>query len=598
MSDQQGADGAPARDDGAAGPVGQIAERSRRLLIEWLSRNGYPVTSTTLTDPLDLCSTFLDLTAKLMANPRTMVSAQFSLWQTYLDLWQDTTLRILGRPGTAARQGEADDPRFFDVSWQEHEIFNYIKQSYLLTARWIFRTIRDIDGLDPRTRQRAEAYTRQFVNALSPTNFALTNPEVIRATVETGGENLLHGLSNLLLDLEQWGLRLGFGSQEGRLEVGRTLAATRGEVVFRNAFMELIQYAPATDRVHATPILFVPPWVNKFYVFDLRPENSWVRWAVERGHTVFMISWVDPDESLAQASFEDYALGAPIAALDVIERATGQRRVHAVGYCLGGTLLAATAGYLAARGQDRIHTLSLFASLLDFSDPGELGISIDEAAIQSLEERAESRGYLDAAEISMLFNLLRENDLAWSFVVNTYLLGREPFPFDFLYWNADTSRMPLGLHRFYLRNCYQANKLAEPGGISIAGVPIDLRDVKAPAYLLSCREDHIAPWRSAYAGVHLLGGENRFTLSASGHASGVINPPAADRHRYWHNSKCPANPEEWMAGSNAERGSWWKHWDAWICGHGERRAVPARPPGGEALKSLGAAPGRYVSTRT
>lgn len=586
MAEQQGEEGLMS--------LAEVAERSRRLLIDWLAKNGYPIPSSSIADPLDVCTTFLELTSHMMTQPRRLANAHVALWNDYLDLWQSTTARLLGEPSPPVTPRPSDDPRFADAAWEDSDVFNFIKHSYLLTSRWLFRTIRDVDGVSPNTLQRADYYVRQFVNALSPANFALTNPEVIRATLETRGENLVNGFKNLLSDLEWAGAALGFGNSDRTFIIGENIAGAAGKVIFRNEMMELIQYQPVTARVLRRPLLFVPPWINKFYLFDLRQENSWVRFALERGHTVFMISWVNPDGWLAGKSFEDYVLRGPLSSLDVIQEVTGESSINAVGYCLGGTLLAASLAYLAARGDQRIKSATLLAAMLDFSMPGELGITIDEAAIAWLEEKSAQRGYLDAPDITILYNMLRENDLIWTFTVNTYLLGKDPFPFDFLFWNADTTRLPHALHSFYLRNLYQHNHLRVRGGISVAGEGIDLSEVKLPTYFLATREDHIAPWKSVYAGMHLLGGQPQFTLADSGHVTGIINPPGVNAYEHWVNAKTPVNPDEWLAGAGRERGSWWPHWNAWVCKLSNEETVPAREPGGGRTPILGDAPGSYV----
>jgi polyhydroxyalkanoate synthase len=576
----------------------EIAERSQRILTDWLSSNGYNVTSTATSDPLNIANTFLELTSKMMADPGKVVKAQMSLWQDYLQLWQNTASRLLGQEVAPVIEADKADKRFKDDAWEENDVFNYIKQSYLLTSRWIGQTVRDIEGLDDKTRDKVEFYTRQFVSALSPTNFAMTNPEVIRATIETKGENLVNGLKNLLTDLERGKGTVRISqTQYDKFVLGKNIATTPGKVIFRNEMMEVIQYSPMTEQVQKRPLLFVPAWINKFYIVDLRDKNSWVRWAVEQGHTVFMISWVNPDEKLAQKSFEDYVVDGTCVAVDVVEQATGESEINAVGYCIGGTLLAATLAYLANKGDDRVKSGTFFTTMLDFSQPGELGVFIDEATISYLETKMAERGYLDAAEMATTFNMLRENDLIWSFVVNNYLLGNDPFPFDLLYWNSDSTRMPYAMHSFYLRNFYQKNKLVEPGGINLAGEAIDLRKIKVPTYFLSAREDHISPWKSNYQGMLNLSGNNRFTLAASGHIAGVINPPAAKKYCYWVNTKTPTNPDEWLASCSQKDGSWWPDWDAWVKKLSGKEMVPARQPGSGKLQPLCDAPGPYVAMK-
>jgi polyhydroxyalkanoate synthase len=577
---------------------GEIAERSQRLLTDWLAKNGFSGGQGAVADPLNIGNTFIELTQKMMADPSKVVQAQMSLWQDYLKLWQTTSSRILGQEAQPLIEADRADKRFKDEAWEENDVFNYIKQSYLLTARWLTQTVRDVESLDQKSKDKVDFYTRQFISALSPTNFALTNPEVLRATIETRGENLINGLKNLLKDLERGKGSLRISQTDyDKFVVGKNIATTPGKVVFRNEMMEVIQYSPMTEQVVKRPLLFVPAWINKFYIVDLREKNSWVRWAVEQGHTVFMISWVNPSEELAQKSFEDYVTQGTVTALDVVEQATGERDINAVGYCIGGTLLAATLAYLAKKGDDRIKSGTFFTTMLDFSEPGELGVFIDEATISYLEEKMAERGYLDAAEMATTFNMLRENDLIWSFVVNNYLLGNDPFPFDLLYWNSDSTRMPYAMHSFYLRNFYQKNKLVEPGGITLAGVPIDLRAISVPTYFLSAREDHISPWKSNYRGTQIMSGQNRFTLAASGHIAGVINPPAAKKYCFWTNNKTPENPDEWLAGAQSKDGSWWPDWDAWTKKLSGKEMVPAREPGTGKLKAIDEAPGPYVSMK-
>jgi polyhydroxyalkanoate synthase len=595
MAEQQGSQPLLADTSELQKSFAEIAERSQRVLTEWLTKNGYEVTATATADPLNIANSFFELTTKMMADPGKFVKAQLSLWQDYLQLWQNTASRMLGQEVPPVIEPDKSDKRFKDDAWEENDVFNYIKQSYLLTSRWISQTVRDVEGLDPKTREKVEFYTRQFVSALSPTNFALTNPEVIRATIESKGENLINGLKNLLTDLERGKGTVRISqTQYDKFELGKNIATTPGKVIFRNEMMEVIQYSPMTSEVVKRPLLFVPAWINKFYIVDLRDKNSWVRWAVEQGHTVFMISWVNPDEKLSQKSFEDYVIDGAAKAVDVVEQATGETEINAVGYCIGGTLLAATLAYLAAKGDSRVKSGTFFTTMIDFSQPGELGVFIDEATISYLEQKMAERGYLDAAEMATTFNMLRENDLIWSFVVNNYLLGNDPFPFDLLYWNSDSTRMPYAMHSFYLRNCYQKNKLIEPGGFVIGGEGIDLRKITVPTYFLSAREDHISPWKSNYQGMLHLGGQKRFTLAASGHIAGVINPPAAKKYCYWVNPKTPVNPDEWLAGATQKDGSWWPDWDEWVKKISGPERVPGREPGGGKLKPLCDAPGEYV----
>jgi polyhydroxyalkanoate synthase len=570
-----------------------IAHRSQRLVLDFMERQS--TQSPVPVDPLNVAGAFVAMTQRLMADPARMMQAQFSLWQDYLTLWQRTTQRFLGgEPQPPVAAPASADRRFKDEAWNDSAIFDFIKQSYLLTARWMQNTVREVDGLDDKTAQKVDFYTRQFVDAMAPSNFVLTNPQVLRATLESGGENLVHGLEHMLDDLERGKGRLMIKMTDpDAFEIGRNVATSPGKVVFQNDLLQLIQYAPTTETVQRRPLLIMPPWINKYYILDLRPDNSFVRWAVGQGHTVFIISWVNPDEHLAGKSFEDYMREGPLAALDAIALATGEREINVIGYCLGGTLLAATLAYMAAKGDDRFASATFFVALTDFKEAGELSVFIDEAQLEFLEDRMKEHGYLEGSDMATTFNMLRANDLIWSFVVNNYLLGKEPFPFDLLYWNSDSTRMPAAMHSFYLRNMYQGNKLAQPGGISLGGVPIDLRRVKIPAFFLSTKEDHIAPWKSTYAGTQIFQGPCKFVLSASGHIAGVINPPPKTKYGHWENNALPPDPEAWLAGATYSPDSWWPVWERWIRQYGGEM-VPARKPGDGKLKPIEDAPGSYV----
>jgi polyhydroxyalkanoate synthase subunit PhaC len=489
------------------------------------------------------------------------------------------------------------DRRFNDSAWSENALFDYIKQSSLLTARWMQATVKHVEGMDDKSAKKVDFYTRQFVDAMAPSNFLLTNPEVLRATIESGGENLLAGLKHLLEDLERGHGRLMIKMTDtDAFEVGRNIAVTPGKVIYRNDLLELIQYVPTTATVKRRPLLIMPPWINKYYILDLRPQNSFVRWAVAQGHTIFVVSWVNPDEHLAQKTFDDYLREGPLAALDAMAQATGEREANVIGYCLGGTLLAATLAYMAAKNDDRFVSATYFASMVDFTEAGELAVFIDEEQLAVLEEKMRQHGYLEGSDMAATFNMLRANDLIWSFVVNNYLLGKEPFPFDLLYWNSDSTRMPAAMHSFYLRTMYQENKLVAPGGITLDGVPIDLRRIKTPSFILSTREDHIAPWKSTYAATQLYQGPVKFVLAASGHIAGVVNPPEPKKYGHWENAKLPKTPDEWLAGAKYHEGSWWPAWEKWVekFGGGE---VPARQPGDGKLRPLGDAPGSYAKVR-
>jgi polyhydroxyalkanoate synthase len=572
--------------------MADIAERSQRLVGDWLSRQSQEEHAP---DPLNIGSAFMEMTARLMANPAKLVAAQLGFWQDYMTLWQNTARRLIGGAEAApVIDAPPGDRRFRDDAWKESEVFDFIKQSYLLSARYVQDVVKHVDGLDPKTAQKVDFYSRQYIDAMSPSNFLLTNPEVLRKTAETGGENLIKGLNNLLTDLERGkgNLRIKMTDTDA-FKLGENIAVSPGKVIYQNDLMQLIQYSPTTDKVLKRPLLIGPPWINKFYILDLRPKNSLVRWAVSQGHTVFMISWVNPDEKLAEMGFGDYMRLGYLDALDAIERATGEREVNAIGYCLGGTLLGSTLAYMAATGDDRIKSATFFVTMMDFQEAGELGVFIDEEQLQALEEKMNRRGYLEGSEMATTFNMLRANDLIWSFVVNNYLLGNEPFPFDLLYWNSDSTRMPARMHSFYLRKMYQENLLVVPGGIHLEGEPIDLRKIDIPSYFLSTREDHIAPWKSTYRATQILGGQKRFVLAASGHIAGVVNPPDGGKYSHWINPDLPADPEAWFHGATEIAGSWWPDWHRWITAL-DKTTVPARVPGDGKLKPLEDAPGSYV----
>ncbi len=595
MADQHATDDALDPVETAAAMT-RLAERSQKIVREFLERQAKVGTNP---DPLNIGGAFLEMTAKMMSDPQKLVEAQAQLWQSYMGLWQATARRMLGEEEVApVAQPEPGDRRFKDEAWSENAVFDFIKQSYLLSARWMHDQVTHVEGLDEKTARKVDFYTRQFVDAMAPSNFVLTNPTVLRETLDSKGENLIHGLENLIEDLERGHGQLNVKMTDTEaFEVGGNIAVTPGKVVYQNELMQLIQYTPRTETVHKRPLVIVPPWINKYYILDLKPENSFVKWAVEQGHTVFVVSWVNPDERLAQKTFEDYMMQGPLAALDAIEQATGEREVNAIGYCLGGTLLAATLAWMAAKGDDRVKSATYFATLVDFEEVGELSVFIDEEQIAWLEEKMAERGYLPGEDMATTFNMLRSNDLIWSFVVNNYLMGKDPFPFDLLYWNSDATRMPAAMHSFYLRKMYQENKLSQPGGITLKGVPIDLGAVKTPSFILASKEDHIAPWVSAYKATHLYGGPTKFVLAASGHIAGVINPPAADKYCHWLNSRKPKNPETWFKNAQQHDGSWWPEWDKWISRF-TGPEVPARQPGDGKLKPIEDAPGSYVKVRS
>ncbi len=575
--------------------MAEIAERSQKLVGKWLEHQVGESASGTV-DPLNVGRAFLEMTTRMMSDPAKLMQAQATLWQDYMKLWQSTAQKMWGTGGNAVAAPHETDRRFKDPMWDDNALFDYIKQSYLLTARWMHQTVNDVEGLDDKTAKKVDFYTRQFVDAMAPSNFLMTNPEVLRATVESGGENLVKGLQNLLDDLERGKGKLSISQTDAsKFRLGENVAVTPGKVVYQTDLMQLIQYEPLTEQQYEIPLLIIPPWINKFYILDLREKNSFVRWATQQGFTVFVVSWVNPDRNLAEKRFDDYLVEGPLAALDAMEKATGVVGANVIGYCLGGTLLATTLAHMAARGDERFKSATFFVSMTDFHDAGELGVFIDEAQLQFLEKKMEEQGYLEGSDMATTFNMLRANDLIWSFVVNNYLLGKDPFPFDLLYWNSDSTRMPAAMHSFYLRNMYQKNLLREPDALTIAGVPIDLRRITLPCCFVSTREDHIAPWKSTYQGTQLVSGPAKFILAGSGHIAGIVNPPPG-KYPHWTNDTNPPTPEEWLATATEHEGSWWPAWADWL----REQAgplVPARVPGDHDLEVLEDAPGSYVMVK-
>ncbi|AXS82854.1 PHA/PHB synthase family protein [Marinobacter sp. Arc7-DN-1] len=561
----------------------------KRSILRRLSRgNPNPVSVKSMAKP------FVSLTGRLATQPDTLILAQMRLLKNSTRFCSGLLASSLSNKPLAVMEPEPGDGRFRDQAWNEVMAFNVIKQAYLLSNRWIMDTLDDVRGLDDHTRRKLRFFTGQMTDALAPSNFILSNPEVLRATIQTRGRNLLRGLANLLRDLDEGAGPMPFRmSDPDAFTVGDNLANTPGDIIFQNELMQLIQYRPTTDTVHRRPLLVIPPWINKYYILDLGEKKSFIRYWVEQGHTVFVVSWVNPGPELAHKSFEDYMLEGPIAAMNAIEQATGERELNTVGYCIGGTLLGCTLAWLAARGDDRVKSATFLNSLLDFSEVGDLEVFIDEDAIGKLEKAMNKQGYLEGASMATAFNMLRANSLIWSFFVNNYLLGRDTAPFDLLYWNADATRMPATMHSFYLRNMYLHNRLREPGGIELAGTPIDLGKVKVPSYFASAIEDHIAPWISSYRGSRYLGGPVRFVLGGSGHIAGIINPPDRKKYGYRVNEDSDLDPDAWLQGAKQFEGSWWPDWVAWAeqFGGGE---VKARTAAEGNLPVIEPAPGAYV----
>ncbi len=576
--------------DDAAVALGEnmqkLGAQWQRLFQAYMQRLGEP--EKVPFDPSSVGNAFLKMTSQMWSNPQQLAEAQTALWQQYAELWQTAAQGEAATPLAAPEKG---DRRFKDATWTENQVFDLMKQSYLITSRWLQKTVGEVDGLDDATRHKVDFYTRQFVDAMSPTNFFHTNPEVIRTTLETQGENLVAGLDNLISDLEG-----GKGISQTDLdafEVGRNLASTPGKVVFQSRLFQLIQYTPTTTETYDIPLLICPPWINKYSILDLKPENSFIAWAVSQGFTVFVISWVNPDQSFADTSFEDYMNEGLLEAMDATLKATGQPKLNVVGYCVGGTLLATTLAVLKARGDDRVNAATFLTALVDFAEAGDLRVFIDEEQLKLLDEHMGESGVLDGRRMAAAFNMMRANDLIWSFVVNNYLLGKDPIPFDLLFWNADWTNMPQAMHTYYLRNMYLKNLLAKPGGLEMNGVPIDLSTIDVPTYILSTKEDHIAPWKSCYRLPQIIGGAKRFVLAQSGHVAGVVSPPGKTKYGHWTNDSLPKDPEVWLSSAKENEGSWWPDWAKWLAKRSGNK-MPARDPSKGPMKPIEDAPGSYV----
>lgn len=575
-----------------------LAERFNKIMQETAQRQANKQADP---DPLNLSSAFMDMANYWWQNPKKWAEYQMKLANDYMSLWQYTSQKMRGESPAPIAEPDKGDKRFKDPAWQDSAAFDFLKQSYVLSSRWLNDVVEESKkALDDKEKLKIDFVTRQITDAISPTNYVFTNPEVLRATMETGGENLLKGFENLINDLERGkGQLLIKMSDPAAFKIGENVGASKGKVVFKNDMMELIQYTPSTEKAHQTPLLIIPPWINKFYILDMREKNSLIKWCVDQGHTVFIISWRNGDAALRDRDFSDYMKEGVLAASEAIEQQTGEASVNAVGYCIGGTLLACTLAYLEAKGQaSRIASATYFVTLVDFSEPGDLGVFIEDDQISEIEEKmTENGGFLDAQSMHTTFNYLRPNDLIWSFVINNYLLGKEPFPFDLLYWNADSTCLPQAMHSYYLRNMYLNNLLIKPNALTMNGVKLDLRTIKTPTFFLSTIEDHIAPWKSTYTATQIYSGPKEFVLSGSGHIAGVINPPAAEKYYFLTNPELPKNPDDYLKSAKRTEGSWWPYWDKWL-GKYAGKDVAARDPSKGKLKPIGDAPGEYVKVRS
>jgi len=522
---------------------------------------------------------------------------QIKMGKAYLDLWGSSMRRLVGEQAPPAIEPAPRDKRFSDPEWKSNQFFDFVKQIYLLTTQWAQDLVHNAEGLDPHTRKKAEFYVQQITNALAPSNFVLTNPEILRETLASNGDNLVRGMKMLAEDIEAGHGTLRIRqSDPTNLAVGVNMATTPGKVIFQNELMQLIQYQPATENVLRTPLLIVPPWINKFYILDLKPEKSFIKWCVDQGITVFVISWVNPDKSLGAKTFDDYMKDGPLAAMDAIEQATGELKVHTMGYCVGGTLLASTLAWLAEKRRVRVTSATFLAAQVDFSHAGDLLVFVDEDQISALERDMQATGVLEGSRMAMAFNMLRSNDLIWSYVVSNYLKGQSPSAFDLLHWNSDATRMPAANHSYYLRNCYLENRLST-GSMVLDNTLLDLTKIKVPIYNLATREDHIAPADSVLYGSQFFGGPVKYVLSGSGHIAGVVNPPASGKYQFWTNDNIKdITLADWLKGAQEHKGSWWPDWREWLEGI-DAEKVPARAVGTDAMPAIEDAPGSYVRVR-
>lgn len=541
----------------------------------------------------EVVKTLSQVTEYWLSDPKRTLEAQTRLWSGFFNLWSGSLARVSGEEAKPVIEPEPGDRRFSDPEWSRNQFFDTIKQAYLLLSDWADDLVEEASDLDPHTRHKAQFYIKQIASALAPTNFVGTNPELIKETLSSNGENLVRGLKMLAEDIEE-----GKGDLKVRMtdtsqfKVGENMATTPGKVVMRNSVCELIQYAPTTDTVLKRPLLIVPPWINKFYILDLNQQKSFIKWAVEQGHTVFVISWINPDAKQADKGFEHYMHEGILTCAEAVEDITGERQVNAIGYCVGGTLLSVTLAYCAATGNDRIASATLFTTQVDFTHAGDLKVFVDDEQLKVMEEQMARTGYLDGKVMSSAFNMLRANDLIWPYIINNYLKGKDPLPFDLLYWNSDSTRMPAANHMFYLRNCYLDNTLSR-GKMVLDGVKLDLADVKVPIYNLATREDHIAPPQSVFLGSQFFGGDVRYVLSGSGHIAGVINPPAKNKYQYWTGGEPRGRYEDWVAEATETPGSWWPNWQEWIESLSDERVAPPGM-GSKTYPSLCDAPGTYV----
>ena len=549
-------------------------------------------------DPFHVGPALTDVLGRLAAQPDRMMRAQADLFTRYMELWHATTRRLTGDAAEPVVKPAKGDKRFLDPDWSSNPMFDMMKQSYLLTSNWLNDLVSEVEGVDPLSKRRVEFFMKMLTDAFSPSNFLISNPAALREIAATDGESLLRGMENFAADLERGGGQLAISQTDSTpFKVGENIATAPGKVVFQNNLIQLLQFSPTTETVYEIPLLIFPPWINKYYILDLRPENSMIRWLTSQGFTVFVASWVNPDKASANKTFEDYMLDGIYAASQAVMTQCKVDQINTVGYCIGGTMLSCALAYMAAKGDKRIASATFFAAQQDFTEAGDLLLFTDETWLQDVEQQMDAEGgVLSGSSMAATFNALRANDLIWSFFVNNYLMGKEPKPFDLLYWNSDQTRMPKTLHLFYLREFYKDNKLAQKQ-LVLGGQTLDLSEVKIPIFVQSSKEDHIAPFRSVYKGAQLFGGDTRFVMAGSGHIAGVINAPVANKYQYWTNESLPPSAQEWVDGAQEHPGSWWPYWAKWLSERSGPK-IPPRDPSKGPLKPIEDAPGSFVKVRS
>ncbi|TCD12394.1 PHA/PHB synthase family protein [Oricola cellulosilytica] len=578
--------------------LARVIEEAGHAASAWIApRESGEKTDAYADNMADAVKTLSKVSEYWLSDPQRALEAQTRLFSSYLEVWSNSIKRM-GDPGVSeAVETPHGDKRFADEDWKENAFFSFLKQTYLVTSKWVADLVEHADTLDEHTRHKAGFYVKQLTNAISPSNFMVSNPEIFKETIATNGANLVTGMKMLAEDIEAGGGDLKVRQADySKFELGRNIAITPGKVIARSPLAEIIQYEPTTAKVLKRPLLICPPWINKFYILDLNPDKSFIRWAVAEGHTVFVISWANPDERHAEMDWNDYIDQGLRFGLDAVEKATGEKKVNAIGYCVGGTLLAAAMALFAREKDNRIATATLFTTQVDFVHAGDLKVFVDDDQLKALEKQMKRTGYLEGSRMATAFNLLRSGDLVWPYVINNYMKGREPLPFDLLYWNADSTRMSAANHIFYLRNCYHENNLAR-GKLVLDGAPVTLKDVKVPIYNLATKEDHIAPALSVFEGSKLFGGKVTYVMGGSGHIAGVINPPHRQKYQFWHGPKVKGDLSGWIEKADVTEGSWWPHWQAWIEAQDSERVNARTKLGSKKLKPLEDAPGSYVKIR-